>query len=216
MISTCRKTRGYRRTYVTSIVPWHPSPSRRSTHILSALANTSLAWQGKAGNEVASQVQMFGNSERSSLSEQQVRDVEMEDAKRRLSDPNRVLQQAQVVENESTTALRQEQDRWGDLNIRLEDSTERWAHDKRLGNVRFVFHAGFCSCASRRPLAHFDRSMRTMSELSRARSKMICSSSAVTSNVRMAPLLVSFVSGLLFIVARSSSQKSCQVKSPCI
>jgi hypothetical protein len=74
-------------------------------------------------NEVASQVQTFSNPERSRWSEQQLRDFEgmLGDAKRRLSDQDRVLQQAQVEENDAINALRQEQDRWGDINARLEE-----------------------------------------------------------------------------------------------
>jgi hypothetical protein len=76
-----------------------------------------------ARNDVASQVERFSNPDRSKLSEQQVRDFEMmlQDAKRRLSEQDRVLQQAQAEENEAITALRQEQDRWGDFNTRLEE-----------------------------------------------------------------------------------------------
>jgi hypothetical protein len=38
-----------------------------------------------------------------------------------LSDQDRLLQQAQVEENDAINALRQEQDRWGDINARLEE-----------------------------------------------------------------------------------------------
>jgi hypothetical protein len=45
----------------------------------------------------------------------------MADARRRLADQDRLLQQAQVDENDAVNALSQEQSRWGDLNTRLED-----------------------------------------------------------------------------------------------
>jgi TolA-binding protein len=74
-------------------------------------------------NEMAAQVQRFGASELSALPNDQRRDVEsaMADAKRRLADQDRQLQQAQVDENEAVNALGQEQSRWGDLNTRLDD-----------------------------------------------------------------------------------------------
>lgn len=86
-------------------------------------ASTRRADAERARNEVMSQVRMFGNPDRSQLNEQQLRDFELmlEDAKRRLSDQDRILQQAQADENEATTALREEQDRWGEFNARLED-----------------------------------------------------------------------------------------------
>jgi hypothetical protein len=86
-------------------------------------ATTRRADAERARNDVMSQVRMFGNPDRSQLSEQQLRDFELmlEDAKRRLSDQDRILQQAQAEENESTNALREEQDRWGDFNARLEE-----------------------------------------------------------------------------------------------
>lgn len=45
----------------------------------------------------------------------------MGDAKRRLPEQERQLQQAQADENEAINALSQEQSRWGDLNTRLDD-----------------------------------------------------------------------------------------------
>ena len=74
-------------------------------------------------NEVAAQVRRFGASELSALPNDQRRDVElaMADTKRRLADQDRLLQQAQVDENEAVNALSQEQSRWGDLNTRLDD-----------------------------------------------------------------------------------------------
>ena len=74
-------------------------------------------------NEVAAQVGRFGASELSALPNDQRRDVEfaMADTKRRLADQDRLLQQAQMDENEAVNALSQEQSRWGDLNTRLDD-----------------------------------------------------------------------------------------------
>ena len=74
-------------------------------------------------NEVAAQVGRFGASELSALANDQRRDVEfaMADTKRRLADQDRLLQQAQMDENEAVNALSQEQSRWGDLNTRLDD-----------------------------------------------------------------------------------------------
>ena len=74
-------------------------------------------------NEVAAQVRRFGASELSALPNDQRRDVElaMADTKRRLADQDRLLQQAQVDENEAVNALSQEQSRWGNLNTRLDD-----------------------------------------------------------------------------------------------
>ena len=43
------------------------------------------------------------------------------EAKRRLADQDRILQQAQIEETDATNALGQEQSRWGDLNTRLDD-----------------------------------------------------------------------------------------------
>jgi hypothetical protein len=60
------------------------------------------------------------------------------------------------------------------------------------------------------------KSMRTMSELSRKRSKTICLPSGVTSNVRMLPLFARRLSSLLFPVLRSRSQKSWDGPSPCM
>jgi seryl-tRNA synthetase len=74
-------------------------------------------------NEVAAQVRRFGASELSALPNDQRRDVEfaVADAKRRLADQDRQLQQAQMDENEAVNALSQEQSRWGDLSTRLDD-----------------------------------------------------------------------------------------------
>ena len=74
-------------------------------------------------NEVAAQVGRFGASELSALANDQRRDVEfaMADTKRRLADQDRLLQQAQMDENEAVNALSQEQSRWGDLNTRVDD-----------------------------------------------------------------------------------------------
>ena len=74
-------------------------------------------------NEMAAQVRRFGANELSVLPNDQRRDVEfaMADAKRRLADQDRQLQEAQADENEAVNALTQEQSRWGDLNTRLDD-----------------------------------------------------------------------------------------------
>jgi len=86
-------------------------------------ASTRLGDAEQARNDVAAQVKRFSEPDRSKLSEQQLRDFEwmLEDAKHRLSDQVRVVQQAQVEENDASNALRQEQDRWGDFNTRLEE-----------------------------------------------------------------------------------------------
>ena len=86
-------------------------------------ASTRRGGAEQARNDVATQVQMFSKPDRSRLSDQQIRDFEwmLDDAKRRLSDQNRVVQQAQEEENEAIDALREEQDRWGDFNARLEE-----------------------------------------------------------------------------------------------
>lgn len=77
----------------------------------------------QARNEIAAQTQRWSATELSSLPNDQRRDFEavMADTKRRLTDQDRLLQQAQVDENEAVNALSQEQSRWGDLNTRLED-----------------------------------------------------------------------------------------------
>ena len=77
----------------------------------------------QARNEVAAQTRRFSATELSALPNDQRRDFEgaLADAKRRLADQDRLLQQAQVDENEAVNALSQEQSRWGDLNTRLED-----------------------------------------------------------------------------------------------
>jgi hypothetical protein len=74
-------------------------------------------------NEIAAQTRRWSATELSALPADQRRDFEgvMADAKRRLADQERLLQQAQVDENEAVNALSQEQSRWGDLNTRLED-----------------------------------------------------------------------------------------------
>ena len=74
-------------------------------------------------NEMAAQVRRFGANELSVLPNDQRRDVEfaMADAKRRLADQDRQLQEAQADENEAVNALTQEQSRWSDLNTRLDD-----------------------------------------------------------------------------------------------
>jgi hypothetical protein len=86
-------------------------------------ASTRRGDAERARNDTMAQVRMFGNPDRSQLSEQQLRDFELmlEDAKRRLADQERILQQAQAEENESTMALKEEQDRWGEFNARLEE-----------------------------------------------------------------------------------------------
>jgi len=66
------------------------------------------------------------------------------------------------------------------------------------------------------PHGRSGRSIRTISELSRKRSKTICLPSGVMSNVRMLPLFAKRVSGLLFQVLRSRSQKSWDGPAPCI
>jgi hypothetical protein len=74
-------------------------------------------------NDVVAQQRSFSATELSALPNDQRRDFEfmMADAKRRLADRDRLLQQAQVDENEAVNALAQEQSRWGDLNTRLDD-----------------------------------------------------------------------------------------------
>jgi hypothetical protein len=74
-------------------------------------------------NEVAAQAARLSATELSELPSEERRDIEgvMADAKRRLTDQDRLLQQAQVDENDAVNALSQEQSRWGDLNTRLED-----------------------------------------------------------------------------------------------
>lgn len=73
--------------------------------------------------EAAEQIQRFSASELSALPIDQRRVIElmMGDGKRRLADQDRLLQQAQVDENDAVNALTQEQSRWGDLNTRLDD-----------------------------------------------------------------------------------------------
>ena len=63
---------------------------------------------------------------------------------------------------------------------------------------------------------HLARSMRTISEFSRKRSNTIRLPSGAMSNVRMAAPPLRRVSGLRFFVARSSSQKSCDGRKPCM
>jgi hypothetical protein len=74
-------------------------------------------------NETAAQSRQFTASELSGIPSDQRRDFElmMGEAKRRLAEQERQLQQAQVDENEVINALSQEQSRWGDLNARLDD-----------------------------------------------------------------------------------------------
>jgi hypothetical protein len=76
----------------------------------------------QARNEVAAQTRRFSATELSALPNDERREFEavMSDAKRRLADQDRLLQQAQVDENDAVNALSQEQSRWGDLNTRLE------------------------------------------------------------------------------------------------
>ena len=63
---------------------------------------------------------------------------------------------------------------------------------------------------------HFARSIRTRSEFSRKRSNTIRLPSGVMSNVRIAALSLRRVSCLHLFVARSSSQKSCDGRNPCM
>ena len=74
-------------------------------------------------NETAAQTQQFNASTLSAVPIEQRRDFEfvMAEAKRRLAEQDRQLQQAQADENEAANALGQEQSRWGDLNTRLDD-----------------------------------------------------------------------------------------------
>jgi hypothetical protein len=77
----------------------------------------------QARNDLAAQAQRFSATELSALPNDQRRDFEgvMAEAKRQLAGQERLLQQAQLDENEAVNALSQEQSRWGDLNTRLED-----------------------------------------------------------------------------------------------
>ena len=63
---------------------------------------------------------------------------------------------------------------------------------------------------------HFARSIRTRSQFSRKRSNTIRLPSGVMSNVRIAALSLRRVSCLHLFVARSSSQKSCDGRNPCM
>ena len=77
----------------------------------------------QARNETAAQTQQFNAGALSAVPIEQRRDVEfvIAEAKRRLAEQDRLLQQAQADESDAAIALGQEQSRWGDLNTRLDD-----------------------------------------------------------------------------------------------
>jgi len=77
----------------------------------------------QARNETAAQTQQFNAGALSAVPIEQRRDFEfvIAEAKRRLAEQDRLLQQAQADESDAVTALGQEQSRWGDLNTRLDD-----------------------------------------------------------------------------------------------
>jgi len=77
----------------------------------------------QARNETAAQTQQFNAGALSAVPIEQRRDFEfvIAEARRRLAEQDRLLQQAQADESDAAIALGQEQSRWGDLNTRLDD-----------------------------------------------------------------------------------------------